>query len=310
MKVYINGTIYDEQDAKISVLDHGLLYGDGVFEGIRFYSNRVFKLVEHVDRLYESAHSIMLVIPMSKQELIDAVVETVAAHGQPDGYIRLIITRGIGTLGLNPLLCGNPQVIIIVDAIQLYPEELYEEGMEIITIPTRRNVPEAVNPRLKSLNYLNNVLAKIEAINCGFKEAIMLNGDGYVAEATGDNVFLVRRGTLMTPSNDMGILQGVTRDAVLELARQRGIPAQETCLTRHELYTADECFLTGTAAEIVPVIKIDGRIVGSGTPGPITRDLMDDFRRLTEVDGVEVRPAARSGAPRRASRANAPDRRR
>jgi branched-chain amino acid aminotransferase len=296
MKVYINGTIYDEQDARISVLDHGLLYGDGVFEGIRFYGNRVFKLVEHVDRLYESAHSIMLSMPMGKQELIDAVVETVATNGQPDGYIRLIVTRGIGTLGLNPLQCKEPQLIIIVDAIQLYPAELYENGMELITIPTRRNVPEAINPRLKSLNYLNNVLAQIEAVNCGFNEAIMLSGDGYVAEATGDNVFLVRRGALKTPSNDMGILQGVTRDTVIELARQRGIGVEETRLTRHELYTADECFLTGTAAEIVPVIKVDGRTIGSGKPGPITKDLIATFRKLTEVDGVQVKPVARSGS--------------
>jgi branched-chain amino acid aminotransferase len=296
MKVYINGTISSGADAKISVLDHGLLYGDGVFEGIRVYKFRVFKLVEHIDRLYESAHSIMLEIPLTKQALIEAVVQTVAAEGRPDGYIRLIVTRGAGTLGLNPLLCKEPQVIIIVDAIQLYPNELYEHGLEIISIPTRRNVPEAVNPRLKSLNYLNNVLAKIEAVNCGFVEAIMLNGDGYVAEATGDNVFLARRGTLRTPSNDMGILQGVTRDAVMALARERGIPVEETRLTRHELYTADECFLTGTAAEIIPVIKVDGRVIGSGTPGPITLDLIKAFRQLTDVDGVEVRPGSGSTA--------------
>jgi len=293
MKVYINGTICDRPEAKISVLDHGLLYGDGVFEGIRFYNNRVFKLVEHIDRLYESAHSIMLEIPMSKAEMIDAVVETVAADGQSDGYIRLIVTRGVGTLGLNPLVCVDPQVVIIVDSITMYPAEMYENGLELITIATRRNVPEAVNPRLKSLNYLNNVLAKVEAVNAGYTEAIMLNGDGFVAEATGDNVFIVTRGMLVTPSTDSGILQGVTRDAVIELGRRQGIETADKHLTRHELYTADECFLTGTAAEIVPVIKVDGRVIGSGKPGPITVDLIKAFRQLTDVDAVEVPPGTR-----------------
>ena len=296
MKVYINGTICDRPEAKISVLDHGLLYGDGVFEGIRFYNNRVFKLVEHIDRLYESAHSIMLEIPMSKAEMIDAVVETVAADGQSDGYIRLIVTRGVGTLGLNPLVCVDPQVVIIVDSITMYPAEMYENGLELITIATRRNVPEAVNPRLKSLNYLNNVLAKVEAVNAGYTEAIMLNGDGFVAEATGDNVFIVTRGMLVTPSTDSGILQGVTRDAVIELGRRQGIETADKHLTRHELYTADECFLTGTAAEIVPVIKVDGRVIGSGKPGPITVDLIKAFRQLTDVDGVEVPPGRRPGS--------------
>jgi len=301
MKVYVNGKICDEPDARVSVLDHGLLYGDGVFEGIRFYNNRVFKLVEHIDRLYESAHSIMLKIPIDKAAMINAVVQTVAANGTADGYIRLIVTRGTGTLGLNPLVCTDPQVIIIVDSITLYPAEMYENGLELITIPTRRNVPEAVNPRLKSLNYLNNVLAKVEAVNAGYTEAIMLNGDGFVAEATGDNVFVVARGRLVTPSIDSGILQGVTRDAVIELARQRGIDTIETHLTRHELYTADECFLTGTAAEIIPVVKVDGRVIGSGKPGPITLDLIKAFRQLTDVDGVEVRPGSPTGSPRTTS---------
>jgi branched-chain amino acid aminotransferase len=290
MKVYINGTICDAADAKISVLDHGLLYGDGVFEGIRFYRNRVFKLVEHIDRLYESAHAILLTVPMTKPELIDAVVGTVAAHGRADGYIRLIVTRGVGKLGLNPHNCAEPQVIIIVDSIALYPPELYESGMEIITIATRRNVPEAINPRLKSLNYLNNVLAKIEALNAGYEEALMLNADGFVAEATGDNVFIVKRGVLKTPSVDCGILEGITRGAVIGLARERRIEVAETTLTRHDLYAADECFLTGTAAEVIPVIKIDGRTIGSGKPGPVTLELIKGFRELTDVDGVEVRP--------------------
>jgi branched-chain amino acid aminotransferase len=299
MKIYINGTMYDEPDAKISVLDHGLLYGDGVFEGIRFYNNRVFKLVEHIDRLYESAHSILLEVPISKQAMIAAVLETVAADGKRDGYIRLIVTRGVGTLGLNPHDCERPQVIIIADSITLYPEELYENGMEIITIPTRRNLSEAINPRIKSLNYLNNVLAKVEALNCGYSEAIILNAEGYVAEATGDNVFLLKRGALKTPSIDMGILEGVTRQAVIALAAERRLPVAETRLTRHDLYTADECFLTGTAAEIIPVIKIDGRVIGSGAPGPITLDLIKAFRKLTEVDGVEVGPAAKPAQPPR-----------
>ncbi len=299
MKIYINGTIYDEPDAKISVLDHGLLYGDGVFEGIRFYNNRVFKLVEHIDRLYESAHAILLDVPMSKQAMTAAVVNTVAADGKRDGYVRLIVTRGVGKLGLNPHHCEQPQVIIIADSITLYPEDLYRNGMDIITIPTRRNVHEAVNPRLKSLNYLNNVLAKIEALNCGYSEAIMLTAEGYVAEATGDNVFLVKRGALKTPSTDMGILEGVTRQAVITLAAERRLPVAEARLTRHDLYTADECFLTGTAAEIIPVIKIDGRAIGSGAPGPITLDLIKAFRKLTEVDGVEVGTAARPAQPPR-----------
>jgi len=293
MKVYINGTIHDGQDAKISVLDHGLLYGDGVFEGIRFYRSRVFKLVEHIDRLYESAHTLLLAMPMTKPEMIDAVVRTVAAHGKADDYIRLIVTRGIGKLGLNPHNCTEPQVIIIVDSIALYPPELYETGMEVITIATRRNVAEAINPRIKSLNYLNNVLAKIEALNAGYEEALMLNADGYVAEATGDNVFILKRGVLKTPSIDCGILEGITRAAVIGLARERAIAVAETLLTRHDLYTADECFLTGTAAEIIPVIKIDGRTIGSGKPGPTTLELIKGFRKLTDVDGVEVRP--RSG---------------
>lgn len=299
MKIYINGTMYDEPDAKISVLDHGLLYGDGVFEGIRFYNNRVFKLIEHIDRLYESAHSILLEIPISKEVMIAAVVETVAADGKRDGYVRLIVTRGVGTLGLNPHDCVRSQVIIIADSITLYPKELYENGMEIITIPTRRNLPEAINPRIKSLNYLNNVLAKVEALNSGYSEAIILNAEGYVAEATGDNVFLLKRGALKTPSTDMGILEGVTREAVIALAAERRVPVAETRLTRHDLYTADECFLTGTAAEIIPVIKIDGRVIGSGAPGPVTLDLIKAFRKLTEVDGVEVGPAAKPAQPPR-----------
>ncbi len=307
MKIYINGTICDEQDAKISVLDHGLLYGDGVFEGIRVYNNRVFKLVEHIDRLYESAHSIMLEIPMSKEELIAAVVKTVAADGQRDGYIRLIVTRGVGDLGLNPHKCEDSQVIIIADSIALYPQELYETGLEIITIPTRRNVPEATNPRLKSLNYLNNILAKIEALNSGHTEAIMLNAEGYVAEATGDNVFLVKHGVLKTPSTDIGILKGVTRDAVIALAGKRGLEVLEARLTRHDLYIADECFLTGTAAEIIPVIKIDGRVIGSGTPGAITLDLITAFQELTDSEGVEVRPTAPLGSLKPVPPATTPD---
>jgi len=296
MKVYINGAICDKEDAKISVLDHGLLYGDGVFEGIRFYNNRIFKLTEHLDRLYEGACAIMLDIPMSKQEMTSAVVETVAAEGKSDGYIRLIVTRGIGKLGIDPHNCTGPQIIIIVDSVTLYPKELYEKGMEIITIPTRRNLPAAVNPRVKSLNYLNNVLAKIEALGCGYSEALILNAEGSVAEATGDNIFIVKNGVLKTPSVDMGILEGITRDTIIQLAKARGIESFEGRLDRHDVFTADECFLSGTAAEIIPVIKVDGRTIGNGTPGAVTLELTIAFHKLTQVEGVEIKDRAQRKA--------------
>src|SRR5579885_1225682 len=279
-KVYIGGKLYDKADAKISVFDHGLLYGDGVFEGIRVYSGKVFRLPEHIDRLYDSARAIHLEIPLSREQMAEAVVSTVRANGKKDGCIRLVVTRVAGTLGLDPRKTSDPQVIIIVDDIALYPQELYDNGLEIVTAATIRNHPNAVNPRIKSLNYLNNILAKIEGIRAGCLEALMLNHKGEVAECTGDNVFVVKHGILRTPPTDAGILEGVTRNAVLELARAAGIPAQEMTLTRHDVYTADECFLTGTAAEVIPVVKCDGRPIGNGKPGPVTRQLRERFQQL------------------------------
>jgi branched-chain amino acid aminotransferase len=287
MKVYINGKFYQKDQAKISVFDHGLLYGDGVFEGIRSYNRLVFKLAEHIDRLFESAKSIMLEIPLSKEQLIKATISTLKINNLRDAYIRLIVTRGEGDLGLDPRKCdGNATVIIITDKIALYPEKFYRHGLEIITVPTIRNLPEALNPQIKSLNYLNNILAKIEAINAGFDEAIMLDSLGYVAECTGDNIFIVKRNHLYTPPQCMGTLRGITRDAVLDIARKNKIPVHEHVLTRHEVYISDECFLTGTAAEIIPVVKVDGRIIGSGKPGSLTLKLMKKFRELTKKEGV------------------------
>ena len=280
-KVYINGELFDKEQAKISVYDHGLLYGDGVFEGIRSYSGKVFRLKEHLDRLWDSAKAIWLEIPGSKEQMAKAIEETLALNGIEDGYIRVVVTRGCGTLGLDPDKCSNPQVIIITDHIALYPDEVYEKGLEIITVSTARNHPAALNPRIKSLNYLNNILAKIEGKQAGCEEALMLNHKGEVAECTGDNLFLARNGTLLTPPNDAGILEGITRDAVIDLAREAEIEVREVSLTKHDVYIADECFLTGTAAEVVSVVKVDDRTIGDGTPGPITRDLAQRFRKLT-----------------------------
>jgi branched-chain amino acid aminotransferase len=283
LKVYINGQLFDKQDAKISVYDHGLLYGDGVFEGIRSYNGRVFRLAEHLERLWQSAKAILLEIPLSRDELAKAVEDTLAENGIRDGYVRLIVTRGVGTLGLDPNRCAQPQVIIIADYIALYPEEYYQNGLEIVTVSTVRTHPAALSPRIKSLNYLNNILAKIEGQKAGCIEALMLNHKGEVAECTGDNIFLVRNGRLLTPPNDAGILEGITREAVMELAAAAGVPVQEVPLTKHDVYIADECFLTGTAAEVVPVVKVDSRTIGSGAPGPITRDLMARFHELTRA---------------------------
>ena len=279
-KVYINGLLYEKAEAKISVFDHGLLYGDGVFEGLRIYNGKVFRLKEHVDRLYESARSILLDIPITREKMMSDIRDTVNVNEKKDGYIRLVITRGAGYLGLDPRKTSDPQIIIIVDDITLYPTEMYEKGMELVTVATIRNNPAALNPRIKSLNYLNNVLAKIEAVNAGYAEALMLNHKGEVAECSGDNIFLVRNGVLKTPATDAGILEGITRNAVMELASKSGIPVEETALTRHDLYAADECFLTGTAAEVIPVVKLDGRSIGKGTPGPVTKRLLDAFHQL------------------------------
>jgi len=282
-KVWLNGELVKREEAKISVFDHGLLYGDGVFEGIRSYNGRVFRLQEHIRRLFDSAKGIRLAIPLAADELAKAVADTLQANGLKDAYIRVVVTRGTGTLGLDPNRCREPNVFIITDKIVLYPPELYENGLEIITAATMRNHPNAVNPRLKSLNYLNNILAKIEAIDAGTLEAVMLNHQGFVAECTGDNLFIVRDGVLFTPPIAAGILEGITRDEIIAIAAASGIKVREENLTRHDLYVADECFLTGTAAEVVPVVRIDKRTIGDGKPGPVTTRLLEEFHRRTRA---------------------------
>ncbi len=288
MKIYLSGKLVDESDAKVSVFDHGLLYGDGVFEGIRAYHGKVFLLDEHVDRLYDSAKAIALEIPMTRAEMARAVVETCAANNMTSGYIRLVVTRGVGTLGLNPYLCKTPEIIIIAAAIQLYPPELYETGMRVVTVGTVRNHPEAVNPRIKSLNYLNNVMAKIEAINAGVMECIMLNPQGLVAEASGDNVFVIKNGVLKTPPVWCGALDGITRRAVMRIAEAAGIPVREEPMQRYDLFTADEMFLTGTAAEVIAVTDVDRRPIGDGTPGPTTLDLQSRFKEYVKENGTPI----------------------
>ncbi len=283
LKVYINGTLYAKEDAKISVYDHGLLYGDGVFEGMRSYHGTVFRLDKHIDRLWRSAEAIFLTIPMTKQKLCDAVVETLEANNFKDAYVRLVVTRGAGSLGLGPDKTRDPQVIIITDYIELYPDEFYEKGLEIITSTIIRNHPRALSASIKSLNYLNNILAKIEGLKSGCHETLMLNYQNEVAECTGDNIFLVAKGAVYTPPVDACILEGITREAVMELARQGGLQVHETPLTTQDVYQADECFLTGSAAEVVPVIRVDGHTIGSGYPGPITLDLKDRFHALARA---------------------------
>ena len=283
MKIFLSGKLVDKEQAVVSVFDHGLLYGDGVFEGIRVYGGKVFLLKEHIERLYESAKAIRLTIPMSLSQMIQATKDTVAANGIGDGYVRLVVTRGAGSLGLDIRKTSNPQVIIIADTITLYPPEIYQNGMNLITASTIRNHPGALPARIKSLNYLNNILAKIEGTDAGTVEALMLNHKGEVAECTGDNIFILKNGVLKTPSPDAGILEGITRNAVLRLAREAGIPTQETTLIRHDLYVADEMFLTGTAAEVVPVVSLDGRLIGDGKPGPITRRLLELFHEFTRL---------------------------
>ncbi|MCC9657282.1 branched-chain-amino-acid transaminase [Rhodopirellula halodulae] len=278
--IYINGEYFSREDAKISVYDHGLLYGDGVFEGMRIYSGKVFALADHMTRLYESARAIMLEIPIDIDKLTKDVVETVAKNGLTEGYIRLVVTRGGNQLGLNPFACEDPQVIIIADTISLYPEKFYTEGLELITASTIRNHPAALSPRVKSLNYLNNIMAKIEAIRAGCIEAVMLNTKGEVAECTGDNIFIVRGGRLITPPIDAGILEGITRNTVIDLARENGIEVAEEAMTRHDIFVADECFLTGSAAEVIPAVKLDGRVIGDGKPGPMTQKLNAAFREF------------------------------
>ncbi len=288
MKVFIDGKYCDEQDAKVSVFDHGLLYGDGVFEGIRAYNGRVFKLKEHIDRLFYSAKAILLELPMAHAELMKATVETCRQNKLREGYIRLVVTRGVGTLGLNPNRCKRGSVIIIADKIQVYPPEMYENGMAIVTVATVRNLHSALNPAIKSLNYLNNILAKIEANNAGVEEAIMLNAEGYVSECTADNLFLVKGNELLTPPLSAGALYGITRATVMELGREMGLHVTEPNLTRYDVFNADECFLTGTGAEVVPVTRVDGRVIGTGKPGPTTRKLVQKYRELTNSSGEPI----------------------
>ncbi len=287
LKVYMNGEYFEKNEAKVSVFDHGLLYGDGVFEGIRSYAGLIFKLKEHIDRLYESSQGIMLNIPLSKEDMIKAVVETLKLNQLDNAYIRLIVTRGIGDLGLDPRKCKSASIIIITDNIKLYPEKMYKKGLSIITVPTPRNIPEALNPQIKSLNYLNNILAKIEALNCGYEEALMFTAHGYVAECTGDNIFIIKNNNLITPPAYLGILKGITRACVMDIAKKIGMTAKEEVITRHNIFTANECFLTGTAAEIIPVVCVDKRVIGDGKPGKITLNLMKEFKKLTKVDGVK-----------------------
>ena len=288
MKIYLNGKMVDEKDAVVSVFDHGLLYGDGVFEGTRVYNGRIAFLDEHIDRLYDSAKVIDLKIGITREEMKNATIEACRVNGITSGYIRHVVTRGPGTLGLNPYLCKTPQVIIIADNIQLYPPELYENGMKIITAGTIRNMAEAVNPRIKSLNYLNNIMAKIEAINSGVMECLMLNAQGYIAEASGDNVFAVKGNRLITPPTWCGGLEGITRDKVMELARGMGMEVVETVMTRYELWTADEVFLTGTAAEVIAVVELDKRTIGDGKPGPVTKKLIEAYRDFVNHNGTPV----------------------
>ena len=279
MKIWLDGRLVDKSDAKVSVFDHGLLYGDGVFEGIRAYGGRIFECDAHLDRLFQSAKAIRLNLPFSREQLTAAMQETINANTLTDCYVRLVATRGAGTLGLGPNRCERPCVFIITDLLELYPREMYEKGMSVITASVIRNHPNALSPRLKSLNYLNNILAKIEALDAGVPEAVMLNHEGNVAECTADNIFIVRSGQVQTPQTCDGILEGVTRRVMLELCQAAGIPVVEKSLQRHDLYVADECFLTGTGAEVIPVTRIDGRSIGAGEPGPITRRLIEAFHR-------------------------------
>ena len=288
MKIYIDGKYCDEKNAKISVFDHGLLYGDGIFEGIRAYNGRVFKLKEHIDRLFYSAKAILLDIPISHAEMMKAVVNTCRKNKLRDCYIRLVVTRGIGTLGLNPNRCKRGSVIIIADKIQVYPKEMYDNGMAIVTVATTRNLHSALNPAIKSRNYLNNILAKIEANIAGVEEAIMLNSEGFVAECTADNIFILKGGKMYTPPLSAGALYGITRGVVMDMAQEAGIPVSEPNLTRYDVFNADECFLTGTGAELIPVTKVDGRVIGTGKPGTITKSLVKSYHALTQVSGEPI----------------------
>ncbi|PPB03149.1 branched-chain-amino-acid transaminase [Brevibacillus laterosporus] len=286
--IYLNGEFVEKENAKISVYDHGFLYGDGIFEGIRVYNGNIFRLQEHIERLYESALSIMLVIPMKIEEMMDAVVETVRKNELRDAYIRLVISRGNGDLGLDPRSCQKANIVIIVEQLRLFPQELYETGLKIVTVPTRRNKPDALNPKIKSLNYLNNVMVRMEASMAGVSEALMLNSEGYVTEGSGDNIFLVKKGVIYTPPTYLGALDGITRQAIMDIARELGYVIKEEPFTRHDVYIADEVFLTGTAAEVISVSEVDARVIRDGKPGPVTKQLLEEFRRYVQEDGVKV----------------------
>jgi len=287
-KIYVDGKFYAEDDAKVSVFDHGLLYGDGIFEGIRFYNSRVFRLEEHLERLWDSARSICLEVPMSQRAMTEALLETIRQNDLRNGYIRLLVTRGVGNLGLNPEQCKKPSVIIITAQIALYSDEMYRKGLTVVTVATRRTNPSALNPAVKSLNYLNNVMARIEANQANADEALMLNDEGNVAECTADNVFIVKHGQIFTPPITAGALRGITRSVVFEIAAETGIKVVEADITRHDVFVADEAFLTGTAAEIIPLVKADGRPIGSGKPGPITTRMIARFRELTRETGTPI----------------------
>lgn len=286
--IYLNGEFVEKENAKISVYDHGFLYGDGIFEGIRVYNGNIFRLQEHIERLYESALSIMLVIPMKIEEMMDAVVETVRKNELRDAYIRLVISRGEGDLGLDPRSCKQANIVIIVEQLRLFPQELYETGLKIVTVPTRRNKPDALNPKIKSLNYLNNVMVRMEAGMAGVSEALMLNSEGYVTEGSGDNIFLVKKGVIYTPPTYLGALDGITRQAIMDIARKLEYVIKEEPFTRHDVYIADEVFLTGTAAEVISVSEVDARVIRDGKPGPVTKQLLEEFRRYVQEDGVKV----------------------
>lgn len=288
MKIYLDGKFVDKSEARVSVFDHGLLYGDGIFEGIRLYSGNIFRLEEHLERLEYSAKGLLLKMPWSRQEISDATCETCRQNNLRDGYIRLVVTRGVGDLGLSPWLCPAPSIFIIADKINLYPQENYTRGLDIVTVPTRRVNSAAFSPAIKSLNYLNNILAKIEARQAGVQEAIMLNDQGYVAECTGDNIFIVHKGEIITPSANAGALKGITRGAIFDVAKTIGVPIREDNLTRYDIWNADEAFLTGTAAETVPVVKLDGREIGDGKPGPVFQKVLEDFRRRVVVEGTKI----------------------
>ena len=288
MKIYLDGKFVDEADAKISVFDHGLLYGDGVFEGIRLYGGNIFRLEEHLERLEYSAKAILLKLPLTRKELSEVTCETCRQNNLTDAYIRLVVTRGVGDLGLAPWLCPKPTVFVIASKITLYPQEHYDNGLAIVTVPTRRINPAALPPTIKSLNYLNNILGKIEARQFGALEAIMLNDQGYIAECTADNVFIVHKGELLTPAASQGALKGITRSAIFAIAQELGIPIREQEQTRYDVWIADECFLTGSGAEVIPVVKLDGREIGSGRPGPLTQRVLEAFRRRVRIEGTRI----------------------